>query len=94
MLQVHTSANNSLGICTLECSGAAWGHAGARKHSHFTGRHRNGVSCLKTAGAAHQFKFSELPFLNASELPRLVFVFSGARTAIPGEEYLRLSTVK
>lgn len=31
-------------------------------------RHVNGVSCLKTAEATHQFELPELPCLNAAEL--------------------------
>lgn len=36
--------------------------------SHCTGKHVNGVSCLKTAGATHQYELPELPCLNEAEL--------------------------
>lgn len=68
MLLVHTSANKSLGICTLERRELPGATQVPGSTSHCTGRHANGLSCLKTAGATHQFKLSELPFLNAAEL--------------------------
>lgn len=36
--------------------------------SHPTGKHLNGVSGLKTAGATHQFELPERPCLNAAGL--------------------------
>lgn len=68
MLQVHTSGNKSLGICTRNVEELPGAMQVLGNISHGTGKHVNGVSCLRTAGATHQFELPELPYLNAAEI--------------------------